>query len=285
MQKKELREKINHGTFDFPTEYYHVDKSHPRYQMMYHWHHEYEIIKIISGSMLMNLDGNEFVANTGDVIVINDRVCHSGKPDNCVYDCIVFDLRSFILHNNTCAGQIEKLLSHKTVINTVLPKDIAELNKITDTLFSAMQQKTTGYEFMVNGALYQLIGTILKYHLYSTAVRATERSISQQTSFKNAIRYIEENYNSHISLSDLAKSAGMTPKYFCSFFYNLTRKTPIEYLNYYRIERACEQLILSDSQITDIAYDCGFNDVSYFTKTFKKFTGLTPLCYRKNIIG
>lgn len=281
MKKNELKEKISHGTFDFPTEYYHVDSTHPRYEMMYHWHPEYEIIKIISGSMLMNLDGEEFLAEQGDLIVINDRVCHSGKPNNCVYDCVVFDLHSFSLHNNNCARQIEKLLTHKNEINRVMPRDNKELNEISNTLFNAMQEKAIGYEFVVNGALYQFIGIILKYHLYSRATRVNNRSISQQTSFKNAIEYIENNYRNKILLSDLAKSAGMTPKYFCFFFYNITQKTPIEYLNYYRIERACEQLILSDLQITDIAYDCGFNDVSYFTKTFKKFIGTTPLCYRK----
>ena len=55
--------------------------------------------------------------------------------------------------------------------------------------------------------------------------------------------------------------------------------TPIEYLNYYRIEIACEQLIITNKNITDIAYDCGFNDVSYFTKVFKKYKDTVPSKY------
>lgn len=281
MKNIELKEQINHGSFDFPTEYYHVDSSHPRYEMMYHWHPEYEIIKIIEGSMLLNLDGEEFLAGKGDIIVINDRVCHSGKPNNCVYDCIVFDLRSFALRNNSCTRQLEKLLNHKSTINKIMPRDNKEINEICEVLFRAIREKEIGYEFIVSGALFQFIGIVIKHHLYSSRTTVSGRNESQQTSFKNAIQYIENNYAGHISLADLAKAAGMTPKYFCHFFYNITQKTPIEYLNYYRIERACESLILSDSSITDIAFDCGFNDVSYFAKTFKKYTETTPLNYRK----
>lgn len=284
MKNGELKEQTSHGSFDFPIEYYHVDFNHPKYDMMYHWHPEYEIIKITEGSILLNLDGEEFLAKKGDIIVVSDRVCHSGKPNNCVYECVVFDLRTFALRNNSLAAQLEKLLSHKNTINRVMPKDNVQLNGIMETLFNALKEKEEGYEFVVTGAVYQFIGAVLKYRLYSAGSVVRGRSESQQTSFKNAIRYIEDNYTSHIFLADIAKAAGMTSKYFCCFFYNITQKTPIEYLNYYRIERACEKLILSDSPITYIAFDCGFNDVSYFTKTFKKITGTTPLCYRKTHI-
>ena len=57
----------------------------------------------------------------------------------------------------------------------------------------------------------------------------------------------------------------------------------IEYLNFYRIEIACEQLLSTDLSVTDIAINCGFNDVSYFIKTFKKYKGITPKQYIKKI--
>ena len=53
----------------------------------------------------------------------------------------------------------------------------------------------------------------------------------------------------------------------------MTHRTPIDYLNYYRIERACYQLITTNLSITEIAYASGFNDLSYFIKTFKKYKG------------
>ena len=73
----------------------------------------------------------------------------------------------------------------------------------------------------------------------------------------------------------------MNPKYFCRFFRQITLRTPIDYLNYYRIECAREQLAATDASITEVALGCGFNDISYFTKTFKKYMGLTPRQYMK----
>lgn len=86
----------------------------------------------------------------------------------------------------------------------------------------------------------------------------------------------------NISLEDMAKTIRMNEKYFCKFFKDITKKTPMEYLNHYRIECACEKIKFFDSSITDVAYDCGFNDTSYFTKVFKKYnSGMTPREYSK----
>ena len=54
----------------------------------------------------------------------------------------------------------------------------------------------------------------------------------------------------------------------------------MEYLNQYRINRAAEMLLGTDESIEDIAYDCGFNDISYFIKLFKRYKNKTPLKYR-----
>ena len=84
-------------------------------------------------------------------------------------------------------------------------------------------------------------------------------------------------------LNELSRIAGMSPKYFCSYFHSIIHRTPIDYLNYYRIERACSELSTSDLTLTEVAYRCGFSDVCYFIKTFKRYKGITPRRYRLNI--
>ena len=99
-------------------------------------------------------------------------------------------------------------------------------------------------------------------------------------SVKKALDFIETHYAENISLEDMAESAGVSPKYFCRYFKEMSDKTPIEYLNYYRIERACEQLAINSVSVTDAALGNGFNDISYFIKTFKKQKGVTPRQYK-----
>ena len=57
------------GTYDFPFEFHHIDQSHPRYVMSYHWHVEYEIIRILEGSLTVTLDEKSFTAPVGDIIL------------------------------------------------------------------------------------------------------------------------------------------------------------------------------------------------------------------------
>jgi hypothetical protein len=98
MHYLDYNEKKQHGTPDFPIEYYHVDEHHPRYNMPFHCHKELEIIRILEGILYLKLDDEEFEAKAGDIIFINEGVIHGGLPHNCIYECIVFDIQRLLMH-------------------------------------------------------------------------------------------------------------------------------------------------------------------------------------------
>ena len=79
----------------------------------------------------------------------------------------------------------------------------------------------------------------------------------------------------------MAAEAALEPKYFCRVFRQITGRTPINYLNYYRVECAAELLCTTQGSITDIALECGFGDVSYFSRMFRRYKGQTPGQYRR----
>jgi AraC-like DNA-binding protein len=99
---------------------------------------------------------------------------------------------------------------------------------------------------------------------------------------KPVLEYIEAHYSEPLSLDTLASVAGMNSRYFCRVFYSLTNSTPINYLNFYRIEHAAYLIESTDLPITDIASECGFWESSYFTKVFKKYKNTTPQKYRQD---
>lgn len=283
MKYFDYKENKQHGTFDFPIEFYHVTPSHSRYNMPYHWHTECEIIRILEGEFILFIDENKIVAQKNDIIFIHDGIFHGGLPKNCIYECIVFDMKLLLKDNHACTKQIFDIINHKKVIAPKLPSNIKDLNTCCTSLFESMRLKNTGYEFITQGALYYLIGTILKNQLYIKNDNHTKKTKERFLQFKNVITLIENEYQNPLTLEDLSKASGMSPKYFCRFFHEMSNKTPIEYLNYYRIEIACEQLLATELSITEIALNCGFNDVSYFIKTFKKYKGLTPKKYLKSL--
>lgn len=269
---KETREQ---GTFNFPIALYHVTQRSPRYDMQHHWHTHYEIIRIISGSFQLSLNSQTTTYKAGDVIFVTDGVIHGGTPDDCVYECIVFDLQILLKNNHACAKTIHDIMDHRITIHPFLSDSSSEILPIVRNLSHALTERRMGHEFMTQGFLYQLLGVILEEHLYDETVTDSATTESFK-SIKNVLDYISENYYNNISLDALAKIAGMNPKYFCRYFRSMTERTPIDYLNYYRIECACEMLSTKDISIKETAISCGFNDESYFIKTFHKYKGITP---------
>lgn len=282
MKYLEYKEHRQHGTFNFPIAYYHQIPTSPRYHMPYHWHHEFEIIHIISGAFNLTLDGNSKVYHEGDVVFVTDGTLHGGNPvdNSCVYDCIVFDLQIMMKENNICSKTIQDITKHKLSINSLLTKNSKAVSEIVDQLTASLCSKNEGYEFMAQGYMYQLFGIIMNEHLY-TESHVDEISAQRLDSIKNVFSYISDNYSNNISLDDLAKIAGMNPKYLCRYFRGMTERTPIDYLNYYRIECACEMLATKDYSIKEVAISCGFNDESYFIKTFHKYKQITPKQFMK----
>jgi AraC-like DNA-binding protein len=98
---------------------------------------------------------------------------------------------------------------------------------------------------------------------------------------KQVLNYIQENYAAKISVETLASRIHMSKGYFYRFSRQMTRKTPIDYLNSYRINQAATLLLESRKKIFEIALDVGFDNFSYFISVFKKLMKCTPLEYRR----
>ena len=83
-------ESSTRGTFDFPLELYYVDKMHPRYEMPFHWHMEFELMLVLSGEFSLLIDGRSYLLHKGDAAIISAGAVHGGTPSDCVYECVVF---------------------------------------------------------------------------------------------------------------------------------------------------------------------------------------------------
>lgn len=278
MNYNTLYENKKRGTFDFPIELYYVDSTSPRYQMPLHWHLEYELILVMSGSFELSLDGKTFVMNEGDCAWIGDGIVHGGIPKNCIYECVVFDLGTLLHDTPVCSRSAAEFMADENGYTGVYRKGSLQA-ELSDKIFEAMEKEQKGYEWTTVGLMWQLMGSFIST---KTQPSALSKNRSKILRLKNVLTYIRDNYDNAATLNELADVAGMTPKYFCRAFAQMTGKTPIEYLNYYRIEKAGEQLILTDDSVTDIALNCGFNDMSYFSKTFSKYKGASPTAYRKS---
>lgn len=278
MNYSNLYENKKRGTFDFPIELYFLDRAAPRYEMPLHWHLEYELILVRTGEFELVLDGRAFPMKPGDCAWVGDGTVHGGVPHDCTYECVVFDLGTLLHDTPLCAKSVSDFLADETGCSGMFPRGSVQAG-LAEQLFEALRREMQGYEWTTVGLMWQLMGSLLAE---KRRLQSPPRNRKKLLQLKNVLTYIRDNYEGPITLDELSKIAGMNPKYFCRAFAGMTGKTPVEYLNYYRIEQAGERLTLSDESITEIALSCGFNDMSYFSKTFSRFKGISPSVYRKN---
>lgn len=268
-----------HGEEDFPFELYRVDALHPKYEMAFHWHTNLELIRVLDGELTLTLDNRTLNLQSGDVAIVNSETVHGATPKDCRYECIVFNLAFLKPGNTKCDAFIDDLLTRNCFLHE------RPTSKNTAALIHAIFDEIgkDGSPFKVIGLFHSLLGEMQEKsefisHLPPTSMHDEKKVVK----LKTVLKYIRENFDKNVTLEDMSAVAGFSEKYFCKFFKDMTGTTPISYLMAYRIERAARKLLGSDLSVTQIAFDCGFNDLSYFIKTFKAFKNLSPKEYRQN---
>lgn len=95
--------------------------------------------------------------------------------------------------------------------------------------------------------------------------------------------YLERMYHHPLSLDGLADETGFSTSYLSRYFKNQTGMCLFEYINKLRIKRACFLLKNTNKKIIEIAYEVGYNNISFFTRYFKKTLHISPVEYRKKV--
>lgn len=293
-----FHETTQHGTPDFPVEYFYVDPSHPRYQMSFHWHKEWELIHVLDGTFTVHADNMIYTAHKGDTLLIRDGMLHGGTPENCVYGCFLFDLHGLFRNLDMVKKYLRPIYRRQLLPDIFFSADTApEIRKIVSELTecfharqnigqhngksTAISDDTNPLELIVISSISRLFSYILQNRAYSMSPKEAMDDTHKIDLIKTVLEYIELHYASPISLEELAGVSGLNPKYFCRFFRSITHQTPMGYVNMYRIEKAAQMLQNTRLPITDICMECGFNDSSNFIKVFRKYKGTTPNHYRR----
>jgi len=279
-----VREQEIRGTPDFPLSIYHQKVKNV--SVIYHWHPEIEFVYIVSGDFKVIINQKTYSAGGGDFFLIGTEDFHAmnkSKGDAELYT-VVFEpeLLDFVLKNpfqRQCVELIKngsldfchKLTNADEGYDEIKSQFLRIVNS-SNSYFSQAHQIIALYEILI--CLMQ--NKKMRHKKKSPFVSVRDENI------KRVMTYIEENLRNKISLKELAGLFPMSEKYFCSFFKKQTNLTPFEYINRVRISKACDLLLLSDMNVTEISLECGYESLSYFIRQFKKITGVTPSEYKKS---
>ena len=279
MSLDKYKENSRHGTDEFPLGYYLVDHTHPRYQMPLHWHSETELLYVQKGQFLLRLNDKEYTLEEGDLCYIASSTLHGGVPQDCIYECICFNTDVLLKHSSLIHSYLKDVEASHALIQPVFTKMQPEISKCAHRLFGVVRSMSPGWELLALSGLYDFYGTVIQQDYREKPSDTVAFRRMQQ--IKLALEYIEKNYQNHITLEQLAQDSGLSPKYFCRYFRSILQKTPFDYLTHFRMVHARYLLEFGDRSIAEVAAACGYADRSYFVRSFKKYTGLTPNQYTK----
>jgi AraC-like DNA-binding protein len=270
------------GTAVFPLQYNFCNTDNPFYDLWIHSHEEFEIVFIHSGNYRMYINDREENLETGDVCVIPGGIVHGDGEEkgSAKYESAVFDVDLVRLHGFSPDNFINEILQGNVTLKYRIPSAQKDVAKVVSMLFDALREQREGWDSVAAGAILILFGLIKKNHLYEEKkLPPTEQRIREKK-LDVVLGIIKKNYGNEISLEQLASASGLSPKYFCRIFKEIVGKSPVEYLNWFRINKACAMLRETDEKLSDISVACGFKDFSYFVKIFHRCKGTTPLKYR-----
>lgn len=247
-----------------------------------HWHSSNEILLINSDGTELHLNGDVIYPDKGDVILIDAFDIHNVglKHDHYV---LLVDPSRLSSANDVFPRLMDHKLLKKDGPNEHTRHQIERhILSIRDSLEDSNNIRTL-----------RILGTL--YHLYDEIAAHTEclenhvsKKVSTQPhsnkeTMKRIFNFIELNYQEDIRLSDISKVAGFNESYFCRYFKGATGRTLIEYLNEYRCHIARRRLESSADPVTEIALECGFSSVSYFSRLFKSHFGISPRAYKNSL--
>lgn len=164
------------------------------------------------------LADTEIIAKPEESFFIPSGALHGGMPENCIYECLVFDLDLLFLHADVCRSYLKKIKHQDIIVHPIITKDIPSVCHTIGRLFSTISEKNTGYELTVIGILLELFGLIFREECYTCNISGYESPFRHMEQLKPVFEYIENHYSSGISLQQLSQISGMSPKYFCRYF-------------------------------------------------------------------
>jgi AraC-like DNA-binding protein len=262
----------------------------PYLDIPFHFHPETEIMYMEKGSGTRFVGDHSEAFAEGDIGLIGPNLPHVWRSDPVYRDNIpglTAHVQVVHFHDVVLTGPLADLPEMKA-INRLLSESqfgIKFFGSARKNLENMMKEmvKTTGIDKLLQlvKMLDFMAKTDEKQLLASTGYSKIMKSADFDR-FDKAHRFMIDNFQKNINLEMVSDIVGMTPTSFCRYFKKRTKKTFHTVLNEIRIGHACKLLIEGRMNISGVAYESGFNNISNFNEQFKRLKGISPSQYLKN---
>ena len=242
-----------------------------------HNHMDFEIILIKKGRARVQVSGQHYQVQAGDLIFINPMEIHSVTVDKQMdfeHACMCFDC--CMIMDDVLAEELKGEKQRVRHVVTANESGAEEMSRLVDQIVECdrsnspyMKMEMISYVSLLFVGLLKW-GYVERYHKESKSVLFTAR----------VLRYISENYSRQITSKEAAEALGYDQSYFCRNFKKNFHACFSDHLNMYRIAVARTLLEEKSGTITQVAAACGFRTQAHFSACFRKYVGILPSDYK-----
>ena len=274
--------------------YIHMSSECPDYIGIPHKHEFIEMVYILSGTAMHRVDGKTSRVKRGDLFIINMDTVHAFYVDPepqepfVAYDLMFtpefFDRSipgSHALEALSSSFMFYSLFGSRQEFHpyfSVSGSSYTMFGELFNKIYLEHRGREKGYLEIIRAYMIELIITI--FRMEDSGARRPG-SARNHRAVDYIIRYIREHYREPISVQELADRVYLSRDYLGRFFRETTGLTITAMIQKVRIEHVCHLLSATDRTVSDIAADCGFEDMKFFYGVFKKHMGLLPGDYRR----
>lgn len=280
----ELKENKPHGTKDDPFSTYHIENGGQSFQIPVHWHDELEIIYVKSGFLTVNISGENYIGKPGDAFVVSPGNLHfMGSQTGTVdYFTFLFPLKYIAFRSDDMLDDklIEPLNSGHLMISPEIKDTVKEQCEQLARVYAAEIDKSESK--ITNQIKKKIILLQFIHELWKKGFIVENDTTGRNTVEKEMVSYIQQNYTGKILLREFGEQFHLSEKYISRYFKEHFHITLSQYVTYLRLEHAKQMLQETDISVTEVAMQSGYQNISYFIRSFKKTYGVSPLKYRKS---
>lgn len=257
-----------------------------------HGHKDFsELVMVMNGSATHTVENEQYHIKKGDVFVIDQYTHHRYTDAENFRICNIMFRPEYMFQNLNHIRQnsgfqalfvLEPYYAQNHHFSSRLclkPEDFSFISRIISEMIQEYTFRNDGWQTLIYSRFIQLC-TILS-RLYQSCNDIKNNDILKLAS---AIAHIEKNFCSEITISDLAHISGYSIRQLNRLFNSAFSISPSHYLCNLRIQKAQQLLKSTNMSMAEIAWSCGFSEQNYFSRIFKKYTGITPTRYRSNSI-
>ncbi len=239
-----------------------LTKKPAGYVIGFNWHQNIEIIYFRRGQGLVLCESISYPVKAGDIFIFNSNELHGFSTEDILeYDCLIVD-SDFLSANGM---DITDLYFEHHIHSAQLTSLYQALGEIIDT-------DVPYKEIAVRAKILELFFYLLQNHLVNAVGSVQNKNIS----IRLAMEYMNNHYAQRLSLEEIANAAGLSKYHFSREFKKATHTTVTSYLNMIRCNHAKTLILNNAYSVQDAAQACGFENASFFAKTFRRIMGCLP---------